>query len=92
MLLGFLLPLLRRFTARTRMLIAAAIMTAGVALALALALHGHAHRENALPIRLCVLLALAGLGLLVSGARASRRDQRHQDSDTKQADDQHHRA
>ena len=81
MLIGFLLPLLRRFSARTRMLIAAAVMAVGVALAMALALQGQAHRENALPIRLGLLLALAGLGLFISGARASRRDRRQHGSD-----------
>lgn len=84
MLIGFLLPLLHRFSARTRMLIAAAVMAAGVALAMALALQGHAPRENALPIRLGLLLALAGLGLLVSGVRASRRDRQHRGSDAEQ--------
>jgi peptidoglycan/LPS O-acetylase OafA/YrhL len=84
MLIGFLLPLLRRFGARTQMLIAAAVMAVGVALAVALALQGHAHRENALPIRLGLLLALAGLGLFISGVRASRRDGQHQGSDAEQ--------
>jgi hypothetical protein len=84
MLIGFLLPLLRRFSARTRMLIAAAVMAAGVALAMVLALQGHAHRETALPIRFGLLLTLAGLGLLVSGVRASRRDRQRQGSDTEQ--------
>ena len=66
------------------MLIAAAIMAAGLALALVLALQGHAHRENALAVRFGLLLALAGLGLLVSSVRASQRDRQRRDSGTEQ--------
>lgn len=84
MLIGFLLPLVRRLSARARTLIAAAIMAAGLALALLLARHGHAHRQNALPIRFGLLLALAGLGLLLSGVRASQRDRQRRDSGTQQ--------
>lgn len=84
MLIGFLLPVVRRLSARTRILVAAAVMTAGVALAMALILQGHAHRENVLPIRFSLLLALAGLGLLVSGVRAARRDRQHQGGDAEQ--------
>jgi peptidoglycan/LPS O-acetylase OafA/YrhL len=88
MLFGFLLPLLRRLSARARLLIAAAVAV-GVALALALVLAGHGHhREYALPIRFCLLLVLAGLGLLVSGVYASRRDHQHHATGAEQADDQ----
>ena len=87
MLIGFLLPLLRRFRARTRMLISAAVMAAGVALATAVLLQAHA-RENVLLIRLGLFLTLAGLGLFVSAVRASRRESSPQDSDAEQADDQ----
>jgi len=81
MLIGFLLPLLRRFSARRRMLIAAAIMAAGLALAATLALQGYAHRENALPIRFGLLVTIAGLGLFVSAVRAIRRESRRQGND-----------
>ena len=87
MLIGFLLPLLRRFSARSRMLIAAAVVVAGV-VAAALALQGHAHRGNALPIRFGLFVALAGLVLFVSGVRASRRENRRQGVDAEQASDQ----
>lgn len=87
MLIGFLLPLLRRFSARGRMLIAAAVMAAGMALAAAAVLQGHALREDAQLIRLGLLLALAGLGLFVSGVRASRRVSRRQGIHAEQADD-----
>ena len=80
MLIGFLLPLLRRFSARKRALISAAVMAAGVALATAMVLQGHAHRGNALPIRLGLLLALAGLVLFVSSVRAGRQKSRQMTS------------
>lgn len=87
MLIGFLLPLLRRFSARKRMLISAAVMAAGVALATAVVLRGPAHRENVQLIRLGLLLTIAGLGLLVSAVRAGRRESSLQASNAKQRGD-----
>lgn len=84
MLIGFLLPLLRRFSARRRMLISAGIMAAGVALAMAVVLGGHAHRENVELIRVGLFLTLAGLGLFVSAVRASRRESSLQGSEAEQ--------
>lgn len=75
MLIGFLLPLLRRFSARGRVLISAAVMVAGLALATAMVMQGHAHRDNVLLVRWGLLLAIIGLGLLVSSVRAFRREQ-----------------
>lgn len=82
MLIGFLLPLLRQFSARVRMLTGILVTAAGLALALSLLLRGHAS-GSALLIRVGMLLTLAGLGLIVSSARGSRRDR--QGSDPKQA-------
>jgi hypothetical protein len=74
MLIGFLLPLLRRAGARTRMLIAVAVIATGLALVLVpLLLRGHGHAANAPLIRYGMLATLAGLGLLVSAVRGGRR-------------------
>ncbi|HEY7260677.1 MAG TPA: hypothetical protein VH589_04230 [Trebonia sp.] len=88
MLIGSLLGLLRHFSARKRMLIAAAVMAAGVALATVLALQGHAHRQNTPLIRYGLLMTLAGLGLFISSVRARRQESRRQGIGAEQADDQ----
>jgi hypothetical protein len=72
MLLGLLMPLLRRFGARTRMLIGAAVMVAGLALVLTLVLRGHAPGGSVLLIRIGLLLTLGGLAPLASAIRRSR--------------------
>ena len=71
MLIGFLLPLLRRFRARTGLLIAIAIMAAGLALALTGLLRGHVPGHVTL-IRWGLLLTVAGVALLVSVVRGTR--------------------
>lgn len=76
MLIGLLLPLLRRFGTRTRTLIGVVVIAVGLALGLVVfalqgrpagALHGHATGADAPLIRIGLLLVIAGLGLLVSG-------------------------
>lgn len=82
MLIGLLLPFLRRFGARTRTIMAVAIMAVGLALALAVfalqghpsgAPHGHAPGADVPLIRIGLLLVIAGLGLLFSGLRGRHR-------------------
>lgn len=76
MLIGLLLPLLRRFGTRARTLIGVVVIAVGLALGLVVfalqgrpsgALHGHVPGADALLIRIGLLLVIAGLGLLVSG-------------------------
>jgi len=83
MLIGLLLPLLRRFGTRARTLIGVVVIAAGLALGLVVfalqgrpagALHGHAAGGDALLIRIGLLLVIAGLGLLVSGFLGRHRD------------------
>lgn len=78
MLIGFLLPLLRRFGARTRMLIALAVTAAGLALALTVLLRGHVSGEAPL-VRWGLVLTVIGLVLLVAAVRGLRRDRRSPD-------------
>jgi hypothetical protein len=86
MLIGFLLPLMRRLSARMRMLTGVGVMVAGLALALSLLLRGHASGDVLL-IRIGLLVTLAGLALLASGVRGVRRDEFHH-SDADHQDDQ----
>jgi hypothetical protein len=86
MLIGFLLPLLRRLSPRVRILAGIAVMAAGLALALSLLLRGHAP-GSALLIRIGLLVTLAGLAQFVSGVRGARRRELR-GSDAKQSDDQ----
>lgn len=86
MLIGSLLPLLRRLSARTRMLTGIGVMAVGLALALSLLLQGHTS-GNVLLIRIGVLLTLAGLALLGSGVRGAHRGEFHP-RDADQQDDQ----
>lgn len=72
MLIGFLLPLLRRLSARMRLLTGLGVTAAGLALALSLLLRGHAS-GSVLLIRVGLLLTIAGLALLASGARGAHR-------------------
>jgi hypothetical protein len=77
MLIGLLLPFLRRFGHRARMLIGVVIVAVGLALGLVVfalqgrpsagGLHGHAVGADAPLIRIGLLLVIVGLGLLVSG-------------------------
>lgn len=85
MLIGFLLPLLRRLSARMRMLTGIGVMAAGLALALSLLLHAHAS-GNVLLIRIGLLLTIAGLALFASGVRGARRGDFHT-SNADQQDD-----
>ena len=87
MLIGFLLPLLRRFSIRVRVLIGVAAMVAGLALALSLALRGHAPGGNVVFIRIGILLTLAGLAMTVSAARARRRGRQLHGDDPEQPQD-----
>ena len=87
MLTGLLLPLLRKFSARVRMLAGISVMAAGLALALSLLLRAHASGSVPL-IRVGILLTLAGPGLIVSSVRSSRRDRQGHGSDPEQADGQ----
>lgn len=73
MLIGLLLPLLRRFNARIRMLTGAAVMAAGLALALGLLARGHPSGGTLLLIRIGFLLTLAGFVQFGSGVRGDRR-------------------
>jgi hypothetical protein len=86
MLIGYLLPLLRRLSARTRMLTGVGVMVAGLALALSLLLRGHTSGD-VLVIRIGLLFTLAGMALLASGVRGARRDEFH-NSDADHQDDQ----
>jgi peptidoglycan/LPS O-acetylase OafA/YrhL len=86
MLIGLLLPLLHRVGARIRMLIAVAVVVAGLALVLAMVLQGHAPGKSVLLIRVGLLLALGGSGLFASGVRGNRRDRRTQGDGTGQPD------
>lgn len=77
MLIGLLLPFLRRFGARARTVIAVVTIAVGLALGLVVfvlqgrpsagALRGHAPGADAPLIRIGLLLVIVGLGLLVSG-------------------------
>lgn len=78
MLIGFLLPLLRRFGTRTRLLIALAVTAGGLALILTVMLRGHVPSGAPL-IRWGLLLTLIGLALLISGVRGTLRDRRSPD-------------
>jgi hypothetical protein len=86
MLIGFLLPLLRRLSVRTRMLTGLAVMAAGLALALGLLLRGHA-AGSVLLIRVGLVLTLAGLVMFVSGVRGARPRELHANG-TERSDDQ----
>jgi hypothetical protein len=88
MLIGFLLPLLRRFSARVRVLTGVAVMVAGLALVLSLALRGHAPGASVLFIRVGFLLTLAGLAQTVSGARAGGRGRLSSGDDAERPADQ----
>jgi hypothetical protein len=66
MLVALLLPLLRKVSARTRMLIAAALVTAGLALAAVVLLQARVPGDGVLLVRIGLLLTLAGLILLGS--------------------------
>jgi hypothetical protein len=88
MLLGLLMPLLRRFGARTRMLIGAAVMVAGLALVLTLVLRGHAPGGSVLLIRIGLLLALAGVVPFASGMRRSQPSDQPPVPDPEQPGDQ----
>jgi hypothetical protein len=87
MLVGLLQPLLRRFGARTRTLIGAVVMAAGLALIVALAVLGHAPGRSVLLIRAGLLLILAGTGPFASGVRGSRHHRQLQAAETNQPDD-----
>ena len=87
MLIGFLLPLLRRYSARRRMLISAAVMAAGVAMVMSVVVQGHALRQNVQFVRWGLLLAIAGLVLFVSSVRARRRESSRQGAGPEQSDD-----
>lgn len=84
MLIGFLLPLLRRLSTRMRILTGTGVMAAGLVLALGLLLHGHPS-GSVLLIRIGVLLTLAGLALIGSGVRGGRRSELR----VRDADQQH---
>jgi hypothetical protein len=71
-LIGFLLPLLRRISGRMRMLIGAAVMVLGLALVLVLALQGHPPGASVLLIRVGLLLAVAGPVMFATGVRSNR--------------------
>jgi hypothetical protein len=74
MLFALLLPLLRRASARTRMLIAAAVVAAGIVLAAVVLLQARVPGYGVLLVRIALLLTLAGLILLGTSIRGYRRD------------------
>lgn len=78
MLIAFLLPLLRRFGTRTRLLIALAVTAGGLALVLTVLLRGHVAGEAPL-IRWGLLLTVIGLALLISAVRGTLRYRRSPD-------------
>jgi hypothetical protein len=74
MLVALLLPLLRKVSARTRVLIAVAVVTAGLVLAAVVVLQSRVPGYGVLLVRIGLLLTLAGLILLGSSIRGYRRD------------------
>lgn len=78
MLIGLVMPLLRRVAPRTRIAIAVGLVGAGTALVLLGAVQGGGFSQTALFIRIGLLLTVAGLGLLVSGLRSHRRGAREE--------------
>jgi hypothetical protein len=88
MLLGLLIPLLRRLSARIQMLIGAAIMLAGLALVLTLALRGHTPAGSVLLIRVGLLLTLVGLVPFAGGIRHGRLSDQPPGLDSEQPGDQ----
>lgn len=72
MVIGFLLPLLRRLSSRAQALVGAAVMLLGLALTAAWAGLGAGH-GSALLIRFGILLVLVGAVLCVRALRLTRR-------------------
>jgi hypothetical protein len=87
MLIGPLLPLLRRLSGRARMLIGAAAMAVGLALVLVLGLRGHPPGESVLLIRVGLLLAVAGPVMFATGVRGDRRGREPDGGDAEPEDD-----
>ena len=73
MLIGVLLPLMRRLRKGTRVALGVGAVVAGAALVLGTAMSGRGLGVSSPLIRVAVLLSLSGLVLLIHGLRRPRR-------------------